>query len=135
MIWYSHWDTGSTLKNMEIGLATLRRDGFAYLSRKVPDSPAHVVTTTFEAGDGDPIFANVEGVTEAAPLKVELLDDFDQPVPGFSGEDAGTVAVSGTRVAVEFPKGAIPAVRPLALKVTLPEGADAKLYALYIGTE
>jgi hypothetical protein len=101
----------------------------------VPDSPAHVVTTTFEAREGDRVFVNVEGATEAAPLRVELLDDFDKPVPEFSGEDAGTVVLSGTRVAVEFSQGAIPAGRQLALKVTLPEGADVKVYALYIGAE
>ena len=31
MIWYSHWDTGGSTKNMDIGLATMRRDGFGYL--------------------------------------------------------------------------------------------------------
>ena len=117
---------------MEIGLATLRRDGFAYLSRKVPDSPGHVVTTTFEAREGDRIFANVEGVTESAPLKVELLDDFDRPLAEFSGEKAGLATANGVRAEVRFPSGAIPAGRPLALKVMLPDSGDAKVYALYV---
>lgn len=135
MIWYSHWDTGGKLKNMEIGLATLRRDGFAYLSRKVPDSPAHVVTTTFEAGEGEKIFANVEGVSETAPLRVELLDDFDRPLAEFSGDKAGKVVLSGTRSVVDFPQGCLPAGRPIALKITLPDEAEAKLYAIYLSTE
>ena len=46
MIWYSHWDTGGKLSNMEIGLATLRRDGFGYLSPKIADEAAHFITAT-----------------------------------------------------------------------------------------
>ncbi len=133
MIWYSHWDTGGKLKNMEIGLATLRRDGFAYLSRKVPDSPAHIVTSPFEAEEGDRIFANVDGVSEGAPLQVELLDEFDRPVEGYSGDKAGKVAASGTRAEVVFPEGVVPVGRKLALKVSL-DGAT-KLYALYVSQE
>ena len=37
MIWYSHWDTGGVLEHRDIGLATLRRDGFGSLSRKVAE--------------------------------------------------------------------------------------------------
>ncbi len=133
MIWYSHWDTGGKLKNMEIGLATLRRDGFAYLSRKVSGSPAHVVTTTFQAGEGNRVFLNVEGVSEEAPLRVELRDEFDRPVPGFSGEKAGRVTVSGTRVAVEG-WGALP-VGPMALKLEFPDAEGVKVYAAYVEGE
>lgn len=131
MIWYSHWDTGGKLKNMEIGLATLRRDGFAYLSRKVPDSPAHVVTTAFQTGEGERVFVNVDGVSEEAPLRVELLDEFDRPLPGFSGERAGKVRSPGTRVEVEGWEG-LPAQSPVALKVTLPDEGDARVYAVYL---
>lgn len=133
MIWYSHWDTGSGLKNMEIGLATLRRDGFAYLSKKVPGTPAEVVTTAFEAEAGDRIFVNAEGLSATEPLTVELLDDFDRPLGEFSGEKAGTVTADGVRAEVRFPAGAIPSGRLLALRVRLGDGA--KLYALYVSPE
>lgn len=135
MMWYSHWDTGGKLKNMEIGLATMRRDGFGYLSRKVPDSPAHVVTSSFEAGEGDRVFVNVEGISGKAPLRVELLDAFDRPLDGFSGDKAGFVGAEGVRAEVRFPAGAIPAGRELALKVSLPGAAEAKIYALYVSGE
>ena len=50
MIWYSHWDTsGEKPETMEIGLATLRRDGFGYLSRHVPEQDAHCITTNIPA--------------------------------------------------------------------------------------
>ncbi len=52
MIWYSHWDTGGKMKTMEIGLATLRRDGFGYLSAMKEDNDAHFVTAPLTAGEG-----------------------------------------------------------------------------------
>ena len=134
MIWYSHWDTGGKLRNMEIGLASLRRDGFAYLSRKVTGSPAHVVTSTFSPEEGDRVFFNIEGVEDAGPVRVELLDEFDQPIPEYSGERAGTVDRSGIRIPVKG-WGILPEGRPAALKIILPDEGDAKIYAFYVSTE
>ena len=110
---------------MEIGLATMRRDGFAWMSRRVPDSPAHVVTAPITAKSGARIFINVEGATTVAPLKVELLDEFDRSLPGYSGEAAAMVSESGTRTEVVWSKPAI--------RITLPADGDAKFYALYVG--
>ena len=59
----------------------------------------------------------------------------DQPLPDFSGEKAGKVVTEGTRVEVVFPSGAVPAARDLALRVSLPDAGDAKLYALYLAGE
>ena len=101
----------------------------------MPDSPAHVVTTTFTAGERDRVFVNVEGVTETAPLMVELLDDFDRPVPEFSGEKAGLATANGVRAQVRFPSGAIPVGRPLALKVALPDSGEGRVYAVYVSDE
>lgn len=132
MMWYSHWDTGGKLQNMEIGLATMRRDGFAWMSRRVPDSPAHVVTAPITAKSGARIFINVEGATTVAPLKVELLDEFDRSLPGYSGEAAAMVSESGTRTEVVWSKP-VPRATPFAIRITLPADGDAKFYALYVG--
>lgn len=130
MMWYSHWDTGGKLKSMEIGLATMRRDGFGLLARRVADSPAHFVTATFEASGEPKIFVNADDVSADAPLKVELLDEFDRPVPDFSGENAAAISEAGTRQPARWSKP-IPANRKFALKVLFPENGDAKVYALY----
>ena len=53
MIWYSHWDTSSKGKPMEIGLATLRRDGFGYLSAQEDDNDAEFITDFFESGENE----------------------------------------------------------------------------------
>ncbi|MBI3878969.1 MAG: hypothetical protein HY301_02770 [Verrucomicrobia bacterium] len=135
MIWYSHWDTGAGLKNMDIGLATLRRDGFGYLARKFPNSPAHFVTATFEAKRGAKLFVNAEGVSISSPLIVELLDESDRPVRGFAGGDAARVTEAGTRREVVWPRSrsaSLPAGRKLAAKISLPAAGDTKVYALYV---
>ncbi len=125
MIWYSHWDTGGKLKNMDIGLATLRRDGFGYLSRQQDDNDAHFITNTFTAGT---VSLNVDGITPEAPLTVQLLNHLDQPIEGYSA----TLTKNGTRHLIEWPK-AIPKEQRLALRVNFPVNSSAKVYALYLG--
>ncbi len=131
MIWYSHWDTGGKLKNMEIGLATMRRDGFGYLSRKVPESPAHFVTTTFQSQGAANLFVNVADVTPDAPLVIALHDEYDRPIPGFSGKNEARITRSGTRIAITWPDK-IPTKQKLSLRVNYPLTGDPKLFAVYI---
>jgi hypothetical protein len=127
MIWYSHWDTGGKLKDMEIGLATLRRDGFGYLSRKIPESSAHFETAHFKSSAPVKVFINAEGVSAEAPLNVQLIDENARPVEGASA----LVTESGTRVAVSFPEP-VPAEKSFALRVTLPETGEVKIYSVYV---
>lgn len=134
MMWYSHWDTGGKLQNMEIGLATMRRDGFGYLSRKVANSPAHVVTAPITTTAAAKIFVNVEGVSNDAPLTVELLDEFDRAMPNYSGDNSAIVSTAGTRTEVVWSRPT-PAGKPFALRVSLPNEGDVKLYALYVGAQ
>lgn len=134
-LWYSHWDCEGQFRNQEIGLATLRRDGFGYLSRHNPAAPGHLITAPVDAsGTAPSVWVNVEGVSPAMPLTIELLDDRDRPIPGFSGADAAKVTVSGIRQKVIWPadKVSLPAaVRRLALKIDFPADADVRLYAVY----
>lgn len=125
MIWYSHWDTGGKLKGMEIGLATLRRDGFGHLSRKVAENDGHLVTSTFE-GAGE-VALNVDGITPETPLKVSLLDHLDQPLEGYEA----ALTRNGLNEVIVWPKP-LPPGRRLALKVHFPEGCAARLYAVYV---
>jgi len=136
MMWYSHWDTGGKLRNMEIGLATMRRDGFGYLSRKVPNSAAHFVTETFEVEGKAKLYINIEEVSSTAPLLVELYDEYDQPIPAFSGANAARVTTSGTRQQVNWPTqrgGWIPSQRKICVRVNYPDEGEPKIYALYVG--
>jgi hypothetical protein len=135
MIWYSHWDTGMKLKSMEIGLATMRRDGFGYLSRKEDDNDAHFITAPFEAGKKQQLAINADGLTEVAPLTVELLDDLDKPLEGYSGADAAIISSDGTRIMISWAgKRYLPPSRKFAVKVYFPVNSNARIYALYITT-
>lgn len=136
MMWYSHWDTGGKLKDMEIGLATMRRDGFGFLSRKVPDSAAHFVTAPFETQGELKLFMNVEGVTTAAPLTIELLDENDKPLPEFSGANAAHISKPDTRSPVIWPaqkNGLLPDQRKIAVRVNYPDQGEPKIFAVYVG--
>jgi hypothetical protein len=127
MMWYSHWDTGGKLKSMEIGLATLRRDGFGYLSAQEEHNDSEFITNFFELDEKQKIHLNISGVSPDAPLTIELLDRRAQPVPGFST----TVSTSGIRVPVVWSRPA-PANRKRALRVRYPVGSPAQVYAVYL---
>ncbi len=135
MIWYSHWDTGGKLKSMEIGLATLRRDGFGYLSRRIESVPGHFVTSLIEPESAlTRLFLNVDGASNAAPLLMELLDGQDRPIPEFSGPNAARVASDGTHREVVWParqSSKLDYDGPLSIKVTLPGKGDVRVYAVY----
>jgi len=135
MIWYSHWDTSGNTQSTEVGLATLRRDGFGYLSPKEDDNDAHFVTSTFAASKSAKLSINVDGITPDAPLTVELLDGRDGPVAGYSGADAATITMNGTQQQIVWPKtktSSLPTGQQLAFKVKFPANSQARVFALYV---
>jgi len=124
MIWYSHWDTSGTMKPMEIGLATLRRDGFGHLTCQEDDNDAHFITSTFEAKE---IALNVDGSTADAPLSIQLLDHLDRPLDGYEAK----VSTNGVRVPLKWAKP-LPEGKKIALRVNYPTNSTAKVYAIYL---
>jgi hypothetical protein len=121
-LWYSHWDCDGEFRDQDIGLATLRRDGFGYLSPLQIDAPASCETVFFEARRGARLFVNADGLSAEAPLTVELLDERLQVI------DRARVSKSGTAVeALKLPAGRI------AVRVSFSGGSRAKLYAISIG--
>jgi hypothetical protein len=135
MIWYSHWDTGGKLQSMEVGLATLRRDGFGYLAPKKNDNSAHFVTAPLTAAGSGRLRLNVEGVSAEAPLLVELLDERDRPMSGYAGAATARVEVNGIGVDVSWPgshPSRLPTGQPWAVKVTYPAKSAARIYAVYV---
>lgn len=130
MVWYSHWDTGGKLKTMEIGLATLRRDGFGYLSAQEDDNESELITDFFETEGKDKLYLNLSDASPESPLGIELLDQRANPLPGFSGGDAVKITSEGTRVPITWgkiiPKG------KFAVRAIYPSGSTAKVYALYL---
>jgi len=142
MIWYSHWDIDVIVSDgkvnyqyPDIGLATLRRDGFGYLSRKENDNDAHFITSPLTVKKAAKIRLNIDDVTVEAPLTVELLDDRDRPLPGYSGAMAAQVVANGTGQDVVWPKARatnLPESQPFAVKVTFPVNSKARVFAVYV---
>jgi len=130
MIWYSHWDTGGKLKTMEPGLATLRRDGFGYLSAQEDDNDWEFIADFVEIGNKGKAFLNVSGVSQESPLTIELLDHLANPLPDFSGVESIKITSNGTRVPIPWsktiPKGKI------AIRVKYPIGSKAEIHAIYL---
>jgi hypothetical protein len=75
-----HYSIG---RDMKIGLAKLRLDGFVCLEAR--DAPGTIVTKPFEL-QGDRVAVNVEA--GSGRVRVELLDEGGTPIPGFSGTGA-----------------------------------------------
>lgn len=135
MIWYSHWDTDMKYKGMDIGLATLRRDGFGYLSLMYPANDGEFISTPVAIQKNNRLLVNVDSITAGNPLTIELLDDSDRPIAGYSGKDAATVTSNGTQLEVVWPKtrtAALPTGRTVAVKVNFPVESKAKVFAIYI---
>jgi hypothetical protein len=130
MLWYSHWDTTGQLRGMEIGLATLRRDGFGDLSPMIAEEAAHFVTATQPANPGGwRIKLNLDGVSEKSPLTLEVLDERGNALPRLSAE----ISQNGTQVPVTFGTSArTPPNLRVAFKISFPSGSDARVYALYL---
>jgi hypothetical protein len=135
-LWYSHWDCESQFRSQEIGLATLRRDGFGYLSRRVEAEPGHLVTGALDAATpGTRLFVNADNLSADAPLIAEFLDERDQPLAGYSGSQAAKLTTAGTQQEVVWPAtgtGRLPADSRFAIKVSFPASGDARLYSLRI---
>lgn len=134
-LWYAHWDCEGKGRPQEIGLAFLRRDGFGYLSRKHKNLPGHFVTCPVTSDQSCRLLVNVDGVSRENPLRVELLDESDRPIPGYSGPDAAMIAGAGTRQEIAWPKtnkGLLQPSGPFSVKVEFPAAGDVRVYALYL---
>jgi hypothetical protein len=108
-------------------LATLRQDGFGYLSAQEEDNDAEFITDFFELDENENIHLNILGVSSDAPLTVELLDRRAQPILGYSAK----VSTNGLRVPVVWSKPAT-ASGKRALRIRYPVGSQAHVYAVYI---
>ncbi len=135
-VWYSHWDAEERFRSQEIGLATLRRDGFGYLSRHSPGNPGQCITTTIpRLPRGGQVFINASGVSQSAPLSVELIDGSDRPMPGYSGSDAARITSEGVRQPVAWGAGrsaSTPTDRPFTLRINFPDSDAVRLFAVYV---
>ena len=103
--------------------------------------PSVFITAALHAkpDTGCRIYANADGLGPEAHLRVALLDEYERPIPGFSGENAAVVRTSGFQTPVLWAKQRRPGELPerFRIKVTF-EGAQRdkiRLSALYIAED
>ena len=108
-MWYGQMDqrvgtrTGRPWKRHGgIGLVTLDRARFGSLSVREPSQTGELVTSNLKIKGSARIWVNVEGLGPDASLSLELLDRFERPLSGYSGQDAALVQQSGLRVPVSW---------------------------------
>ncbi len=135
--WYGSWDLQkpSYPPRGGVGLVTLQRDRFGYLSRHREKASAQFVTDLVDPQPTAALFVNVEGVSNSKPLRVELLDEREQPLPGYSGENAAKLTTGGTHVAVTWPSresGTVDSGEPFFIRAVLPDDGDVRIYVVYV---
>ncbi len=137
-IWYGTWDPGSLKPRGGVGLATLERDRLGSFSVRDSSISAAFMTSAIQTGGPAKLWVNAEGVSNDSTLRLELLDELERPLAGYSGAKGAVLKESGLRVAVSWPgkEGITGWDKPFKIKVSF-EGAgvkDIRFHALYVGS-
>ncbi|NUQ66039.1 MAG: hypothetical protein HUU20_26560 [Pirellulales bacterium] len=148
-LYYSGENTGNVGDLMQIGLATLRRDGFGYLGIDIgwsyvqpPPRRASFVTAAIRIRDkaAQRVLLNVENLSakESRFVQVELLDAQGEPLPGYALADADRVTRDGIAVPATWRGEASLKNLPtdlIRLRIHLQGGRDRpdspRIYAVY----
>ena len=120
------WHINGMYANGAVGLAKLRRDGFASLQARFPGAS---VTTRLLQFSGKRLFMNAN--TVGAGLRVECRDVNNQPLPGFAAADCIPFVGNATSVEIRW-KGADLASlagRPVRFRFQMDRG---DLYAFWV---
>jgi hypothetical protein len=149
-IWYSHWDLDNQYKlvaanessdRQAIGLLKLPRDRFGYLSkllngnasgagRKFDYDTGSIISDSIRLSRSSKLYINADGVSEASPLAIDLLNDNGKPIDGYQAsvtKDALKGVVSWRR------SDGLPKDQFFRIRVSWPHGAaNPHLYALYV---
>jgi len=96
-IWYGTWgDFG------QAGLAKLEKERFGCLELARNESEGYEWSSSIAAeGKAARLFLNVDGVSEACPLRVALNDAAGCPLPGYSGDQCVPVTEAGSRLPLD----------------------------------
>jgi len=149
-IWYSHWDLDNQTEKIAanvgnprqaIGLLKLPRDRFGYLSKLIIGKAAgagktleydkgSVISMPISLPRSAKLYANVDNLSDSAPLKIELLNRSDDVIRGYEA----TLAKDSLKGQVSWKGGkGLPTDQPFRIRVTWPDGTpNPHLYAMYI---
>jgi hypothetical protein len=101
-IYYGSWDpSNSGMGRCAVGLATMGRDRFGYLSTREMGE-GRFTTKTLANLRPVSLSINAEGLSRDAYLRIELIDKMGKAIEGYSGQDAAVVKEPGLRVRVSW---------------------------------
>jgi hypothetical protein len=128
-LYYGGFDGPHNAKNAHagVGLATMRRDGFASLTAGVEE--AAITTAPLQGASGE-LLVNVD--LQGGELRAELLDAAGVALPGYEKRNAAPVRCNHTSQALRWNgKSALPAT-DFRVRFWLRRGA---LYSFYVGAK
>lgn len=120
------WYVNGTYANGAVGLAKLRRDGFASMRARFPGATLLTRPVTFS---GNRLFVNAN--TAGSELKVAVTDEQKQVIPGFGFEDCVPFLGNSTCVEVRWKESDLGSLmgRPVRFKF---QGDRAELWAFWV---
>lgn len=138
-IYYGTWDLASPGdRKTSVGLSTLRRDGFGYLSTRIEGDAMLTTIPLVFPQDAKKIRVNVSGLGHGARLRLELLDDRGRGLLGYSGSNGAVVEQDGLAERASWPNKRLPARGvPYQIRIHFegPEKNNIRFYAAYIGCD
>ncbi len=150
-IYYGAWDPRhweNTPERGGVGIAVLPRDRFGDLvvetagkgpgDYQLPEIASEFVTSAIPVNQGAStrLHLNATGLGKEAALKIELLDNKEQPLPGYSGTNAAIIRQSGFQTPVLW--GGNAEVRDLPERIRVRvifegrQNTDIRFSALYL---
>ena len=126
------WESTGTVRRSQMGLATLRPDGYTYLAAPDRETPGIAVTAPIRITDRDTtVWLNASDTADRRGwVDVEVLGPSgDSPIDGFAWTDGGRMSHDGTRVAVNWGTRGIGDIPGDVFRLRLRLVGPARLYA------
>lgn len=116
-VYYGAWDPrgrGTEVARGGIGIALLPRDRFGDLvveeagqgkgNYQLPVVQSEFVTAAIPLAENaaHQFYLNADGLGPEAALRIELLDEMERPLPGYSGKDAAMMRQSGFQTPIAW---------------------------------
>ena len=145
--WYSVWPAWNLIRGSDdvqsygpngVRMATWPRDRLGYFSPGPDEQNAHCISSPITTqGPGQRVLINADGLSEPSRLRVEVLNERFEPMPGYSGQDCIPVVRSGLRQPVMWRgRQRLEGIdHPIRIRVRWegPDHEDARLFAVYVG--
>ncbi len=143
-VYYGSWDPRATggpeVARGGVGIAMLPRDRFAALrvdesgkgpgDYQLPEITSEFVTKAIALENSSHFYVNADGLGPEAILKIDLLDDQEQPINGYSAQ----LQQSGFQIPIRWSNATLPIPKQVHVHVSFmgKRNTDIRFNALYL---